>query len=113
MFLGYQKGQIVLVKPTREELENAPCMVFDEIVETQDEYVLWGGEYILKTQAAEREKQAQIEALRTELDALDLKAIRALRAIEAGVGTQDDEDKLAELEEQAALVRRRIQELSV
>lgn len=46
MFLGYQNGKIVLVKETREELENAPCMSFDEIKETQENYFLYNGEYV-------------------------------------------------------------------
>lgn len=46
MFLGYQNGKIVLVKETREELENAPCMTFDEIKETQENYFLHNGEYV-------------------------------------------------------------------
>ena len=46
MFLGYQNGKIVLIKETREELENTPCMSFDEIVETQEKYFLHNGEYV-------------------------------------------------------------------
>ena len=46
MFLGYQNNKIVLVANTKEELENAPCMVFDEIVETDKNYFLHNGEYV-------------------------------------------------------------------
>lgn len=46
MFLGYQNNRIVLVANTKEELENAPCMVFDEIVETDKNYFLHNGEYV-------------------------------------------------------------------
>ena len=46
MFLGYQNNKIVLVADTKEELENAPCMVFDKIVETDKDYFLHNGEYV-------------------------------------------------------------------
>ena len=46
MFLGYQNNKIVLVANTKEELENAPCMVFDKIVETDKNYFLHNGEYV-------------------------------------------------------------------
>lgn len=60
---------------------------------------------------AEQEKQAHKADLVAQLDALDLKCIRALRAIQAGQGTQADTDKLAELEAQAAEIRQQLQEL--
>ena len=34
MFLGYQNNKIVLAADTKEELENTPCMEFEEIIET-------------------------------------------------------------------------------
>ena len=37
MFLGYQNNKIVLAANSREELENAPCMVFDRIEESEEE----------------------------------------------------------------------------
>jgi hypothetical protein len=46
MFLGYQKGKICYIANTKEELENLPCVVLDEIKETQESYVLQDGEYV-------------------------------------------------------------------
>lgn len=115
MFLGYQNEKIVLVADTKEELENTPCMVFDRIEETAEDYELYNGEYLTATEAAERraadEKAAHIAELQKQLDTLDLKAIRALRAIQAGTGTEADSAKLSELEAQAEEIRRQIQEL--
>ena len=63
MFLGYQNGKISLVKETREELENAPCMVFDEIKETQENYFLHNGEYVTEIPEPTLEEQvAKLEA---------------------------------------------------
>ena len=43
--------------------------------------------------------------LKSQLSVLDWRSIRALRAIAAGSDTQDDRDKIAELESQAAGLR--------
>ena len=115
MFAGYQKEKIVLVKDTREELENTPCIVFDKIEELPGDYELYQGKYITVTEAAERkaaaEKAAHIKELQAQLDVLDLKAIRALRAIGAGEGTAQDTEKLSELEAQAEEIRQQIRDL--
>lgn len=115
MYAGYQNEKIVLTADTREELANNKFMVFDKIEELSEPYELYNGEYISSTEAAIRraddEKAAHIKELQEQLDTLDLKAIRALRAIQAGTGTEADTAKLAELEAQAAEVRRQIQEL--
>ena len=115
MFLGYQNGKIVLAKNTREELEQTACMVFDEIVQSNEAYVLYQGEYIPVAAAqalqAAHAKQTQAANLQKQLEALDLKAIRALRALSAGVGNEADKNKLEEIETQAARLRTQIQEL--
>ena len=36
MFLGYQNGKICYIANTKKELENLPCVVLDEIKETQE-----------------------------------------------------------------------------
>ena len=48
MFLGYQNNKIVLVADTKEKLENAPCIAFDKIVETDKNYFLHNGEYVME-----------------------------------------------------------------
>ena len=114
MFAGYQNNKIVLVKDTREELENAPCMVFDKIEELSEDYELYNGEYITVAQAeieeSKAEKEAYIAELQHQLDMLDLKTIRALRAIQSGNGTSADTAKLEELETQAEQVRQLIRD---
>ena len=63
MFLGYQNKKIVLVANTKEELENAPCMVFDKIVETDKNYFLHNGEYVTEIPEPTIEEQvAKLEA---------------------------------------------------
>ena len=61
MFLGYQNNKIVLAADTKEELENAPCMVFDEIVETDKNYFLHNGEYV--TEIPEPTIEEQVSSL--------------------------------------------------
>ena len=64
MFLGYQNNKIVLVANTKEELENAPCMVFDKIVETDKTYFLHNGEYV--TEIPEQTIEEQVAKLEAE-----------------------------------------------
>lgn len=111
MFLGKQNGKIVLAKNTREEIENAPCMTFDEIEETDVEYTLYNGEYLTPAELEQAQKQNQREELIKQLDALDLKAIRALRAIQAGTGTPEDSEHLEDLEMLAVQIREELSEL--
>lgn len=79
-----------------------------EIKETETALEAWG---FSAEEIAEQEKQAQKADLIAQLDVLDLKTIRALRAIQAGTGTDADVQRLAELEEQAAEIRQQLQEL--
>jgi hypothetical protein len=67
MFLGYQNDKIAFVADTREELENLPCVVFDKIEETSDEYVLHNGEYLLKSEAEVLQNQEEINKRIEEL----------------------------------------------
>ena len=73
-----------------------------EIKETETALEAWG---LTAEEVAEKEKEAHRKELMAQLDELDLKTIRSLRAIQAGTGTEQDEQKLAELEEQAAAIR--------
>lgn len=79
-----------------------------EIKETETALEAWGP---TAEEIAEKETQEHKAELVAQLDALDLKTIRALRAIQAGQGTQADTEKLADLEEQAAQIRAQLQEL--
>lgn len=80
------------------------------IKETDTALEAWG---LTAEEVAEQEKQAHKKELMAQLDELDLKAIRSLRAIQAGTGTEQDEQKLAELEEQAAAIRAELKGLGV
>lgn len=79
-----------------------------EVKETETALEAW---WFTAEEIAEQEKQAHKADLVAQLDALDLKCIRALRAIQAGQGTQADTEKLADLEEQATQIRAQLQEL--
>lgn len=79
-----------------------------EIKETENALEAWG---YTEEEVQAKQKEARKKELIAELDALDLKCIRALRAIQAGTGTDDDTARLAELEEQAGDIRQQIQDL--
>ena len=79
-----------------------------EIKETESALEAWG---YTAEEIAEREKQQHKQELISQLNALDLKCIRALRAIQAGQGTETDTQVLAELEEQAEDLRLQLKDL--
>jgi hypothetical protein len=61
MYLGYQNGKIKFYseQPLDKDLYN-----IDEVIETEEEYVLDGEEYVLKDEAwEERQKQAERERI--------------------------------------------------
>ena len=79
-----------------------------QIKETDVALEAWG---LTAEEQAEKEKQAHKNELIAQLDALDLKCIRAMRAIQTGNGTQDDIDRLADFEQQAEQIRQELKEL--
>lgn len=60
----------------------------------------------------EQQKQGLINQLIQQLDEIDLKTVRPLRAIQSGQGTEDDQQKLNELEAQAEAIRQQIRDLN-
>lgn len=58
----------------------------------------------------EEERKARENAeLIKELEEIDFKTIRSLRAIQSGNGTEEDTQKLSELEQRASEIRSRLQ----
>ena len=76
-----------------------------QIKETASALEAWGK---TEDEKAEEAKQAQIETIIAQLAALDLAAIRPMRAKEAGTATQEDLDRLAEIEQQAKAWREQL-----
>lgn len=91
-----------------------------EITEEQanelDKYIYQNGEIVLdpdyEAKQAQKAKEEQRKTLTEQLDALDLKCIRALRALQAGVGTPADTERLAVLEAQAEELRQQLVSLN-
>lgn len=108
MYLGYQNNKIVLVANTRAELENAPCIKFDEIVETDKEYALYNGEYLLKEEVEQAEQAKATEARIAELK--QLLADTDYKAIKYAEGLISDEE-YAETKAQRQAWRDEINEL--
>ncbi|MBR3632127.1 MAG: hypothetical protein IKN49_03575 [Elusimicrobiaceae bacterium] len=67
-------------------------------------------EYIV--QQAASEKAARVQELQAQLEELDLKSLRALRAVGTGQDTPEDHERLAQLEAQAVALRAQLMELS-
>ena len=78
------------------------------IKETDVDLEAWGMTLDEETKAANKR---EIEQLKAQLNDIDLRTIRALRAKESGIATQEDLNKLTELEEQAEVIRQKINKL--
>lgn len=79
-----------------------------EIKETKKALEAWG---LTEEEIEQKAKEQRRKELVEELDNIDLKTIRALRAMSAGTGTEADKKKLEDLEEQAAEIRQQLKEL--
>lgn len=79
-----------------------------EIRETSKGIEAWGD---TTEEIQEKEKQQLINDLIHQLDEIDLKTVRPLRAIQSEQGTPEDQQKLNELESQAKAIRERIRSL--
>lgn len=104
MFIVKNNDLIILARNTREELEQAlQMMVYTSIEETNINYQLYGGEYLTPEEIEIKEKEKRRQEILIELDKLDLKSIRAIRA--------NDEEYIAQYEAQAQELRKQLQEL--
>ncbi|MGN1392610.1 MAG: hypothetical protein ACI4V7_00990 [Succinivibrionaceae bacterium] len=74
MYLGYQNDKIAFVSPTREVLENMPCVTLDRIEETDKTYFLHNGEYVFEVPIEE-----QNEAIRWTREQLYVQTSDKLR----------------------------------
>ena len=61
--------------------------------------------------AAAQANEQEHAAILAELDALDRRSARALRAVVAGTATDDDKDALAKIEAEAVSKRARLAEI--
>lgn len=86
MFIAKNNDLIILVKETREELEQAlQFMVYTSIEETDIEYELYDGEYLTKEEIEVKERQ--------RLDSLTLTPSDVERALYYGLGMDFDDLK--------------------
>lgn len=76
-----------------------------EIKETEIALEAWGN---TEEEIQEQIKQNQINELIQQLDEIDLRTVRPLRAIQSGQGTEEDQNRLNELETQAETIRDQI-----
>lgn len=79
-----------------------------EIKETETALEAWG---YTEKEIQEQDKQNQINDLIRQLNEIDLKTVRPLRAIQSGQGAEDDQQMLNEFEERAEIIRQQIRDL--
>lgn len=104
--IGEQEGFYIVDKAVGELIKQNP-----------DKYKIKDNQVIAKTdeeyqaELARREAEIQIQQIKTALYELDLQAIRPLRAILAGTQTEEDLEKIKEIETMAKELRIKIQPL--
>lgn len=102
MYLGYQEGKI---KFYTEEILDVDAHGIDRIEETEDEYIIDGDQYVLKTQEVidKQAKEARIQEIYARLTEIDNKSIRAIRA--------NDTDYIDMYEQEAIALREELRSL--
>lgn len=120
MFIAKRFNDEVLVQADTEQeaiqqlIENYGFTV----EETNEEVVTFDGVDMLESKKqeilnarAEQEKQNQIKEIKKQLEAIDMRSQRSVRAIINGTETQADRDYLADLEQQAITLRGELNDL--
>ena len=102
MFIGLQKGKVISVKNTREELENIPCVFFDEIKETSDNYVMVNGEWRINGyKTADEVRQERDELLNSILWRVE----RYNQQKQLSISTSDSEEEYMKILEYIQYLR--------
>lgn len=79
-----------------------------EIKETETALEAWG---LTQEEQEAKEKEKRIAEIKAQLNSLDEKSARSMRAILANTATEDDRNFLANLETQAEQLRQELKEL--
>ena len=90
MFIGIQNGKVISVKETKEELENTPCVEFDEIKETSDNYKMVKCEWRLNGYKTEEEVRQERDIF---LNSILWRIERYNQQKQLNIETTDSEDE--------------------
>lgn len=101
-------GQVVCVADDLFQIEISQ-EVYNNLSEHPNMYIYQNGAIVLnpnyEQEEEEKRRQAHIAELKQQLNEIDSKSARSLRAIVAGTATDADRAYLAELERQAEEIR--------
>lgn len=112
MYIAKQNNLITNAAETIEELREKLALITDyEIEETDTNYIFNGTSWVTEDEAQINEYEAQIQDLKSSLNTLDIQTIRALRAILCEANSDEDLEKLTELEVEATQLRTQLQTL--
>lgn len=98
---------IAFAATTKKEVEQAPCMSFTRIEEVDEEYVLFGGKWLSKGEAAEIQELAEKEKAVHSLESQTglTRAVRELVLAENSGASDYVKQKAQEIESLAAPLR--------
>ena len=104
MFIAKNKDLIILANDSLEALQKQlQFMVYTSIEETDIQYELVNGAYVTPEEKVIIEKEKRIAEIKKELDTLDLKSIRAIRA--------NDTEYINKYEQEAQALREELNNL--
>ena len=105
-------GQILYVLVTDDESDGAKKKVGNLVLAEPDYYVCYEANYTdgtinenLEAEKAQKLKDIEAQEIKSRLMSLDLDAIRPLRAILSGTQTEEDLEKIKEIETKAVELR--------
>lgn len=105
-------GQILYVLVTEDESDGAKKKVGNLVLAEPGYYVCYEANYTdgtinenLEAEKAQKLKDIEAQEIKSRLMSLDLDAIRPLRAILAGTQTEEDLEKIKEIETKAVELR--------
>lgn len=104
MFIARNNDLIILANNNKKELENQlKFMVYTDIEETDIQYTLYNGQYLTLEEVEQKEIEKRKQEILNELDKLDLKSIRAIRA--------EDQEYIEKYEQEAKALREELRKL--
>lgn len=103
MFIAKQNDKIIQISETKAELEKKLLHIKAEIEETKENYTFFNGVFLTDKELEVKKREQHKAEILDELDKIDLKTIRAIRA--------NDTEFIEKFEKEAEILREELRGL--